>query len=51
MLFAFSRFLDFLSLFVIKLAVTFVIVDTFELIDFDRFLEKYDFGIFSIAST
>lgn len=31
-----AEFLDFLSLFVLKLVVTFIAVDTFELIDFEK---------------
>ncbi len=45
-----AEFLDFLSLFVVKLAVTFVAVDTFELIDFEAFVSKYDSGLWAMIT-
>ena len=45
-----AEFIDFLALFVIKLVVTFVAVDTFNLIDLEEFMSRYDSSIYTLAA-
>jgi len=45
-----AEFIDFMALFVIKLIVTFVAVDTFELIDLEDFMSRYDSSLVTLAA-
>ena len=45
-----AEFIDFLALFVLKLIVTFVAVDTFELIDLEEFMSRYDSSLVTLAA-
>lgn len=45
-----AEFIDFMALFVIKLIVTFVAVDTFELIDLEEFMSRYDSSLVTLAA-
>jgi len=44
-----AEFIDFMALFVIKLIVTFVAVDTFGLIDLEEFMSRYDSSLVTLA--
>jgi len=45
-----AEFIDFMALFVLKLIVTFVAVDTFELIDLEEFMSRYDSSLVTLAA-
>ena len=45
-----AEFIDFVALFALKLVATFVAVDTFDLIDLDSFMAKYDSSLYSLAA-